>query len=293
MTGRTTALAALATVVVAALCGGVLAEETSGCKYEKDGATFDLSPLMKSGTHYSYEDDNTSAQDPSDYLYDFNVCSNVDDTPSQCKDTGAKVPAYQINKGDDTCKTLSNSDGSWAWSLIDSTNPAKGVKLAYSGGQACSNGDERALTVVFPCEDEAGTDVTGTSQGEVDALETGHCKYEVSLGSHYGCPQECPLGKNKKLCSGNGYCNYDKLDKVPRCFCYSNYQGDDCSIKGSPPADPIVALLAVLITLIVLAIGAGAFVFLRMRKLKNGAPNYVAFGGDSSTPAGGSQDAAL
>ena len=71
-----------------------------------------------------------------------------------CVPFKATMPAGKLP----SCKYLGNPNfGTTSnpinrqWSLYDPTDPGRGVSLTYTGGQHCSNGQQRALQINFLC----------------------------------------------------------------------------------------------------------------------------------------------
>merc|ERR1719464_936476 len=127
------------------------------------------------------------------------------------------VYAYQIrldNEGKPSeCWHLSDTDGD------------------YSAG--C--GHNRQVDIRFVCDNDQGAyGIPGESKSEVDytlttGAETEVCHYRMEFHTVYGCPSQCLIVGNK-LCNGVGLCGYDWSIQQPRCYCYSLWSGDSCTI---------------------------------------------------------------
>ena len=62
----------------------------------------------------------------------------------------------------------------------------------------------------------------GTFGGERVQEDGNECNYQITIESVFGCPKECPMGGNRHLCSGNGFCGMDsdiKVKNEPRERC--------------------------------------------------------------------------
>merc|ERR1711968_48471 len=69
------------------------------------------------------------------------------------------------------------------FSLIDEKNPRKGLEITYSGGQKCSSGMPRRITVHFLC-------ASAYESGEPPsfAWESPTCVYHVVWPTAHACP---------------------------------------------------------------------------------------------------------
>ncbi len=143
------------------------------------------------------------------------------------------VPYY------DKCHRLGEpvNDTNLQYSLLDSSNPARGVKLTYGSGDSCGVEGERTFTLALQCADHSDR---GPGAKEV-VLETDACDYEVSFKSVYGCPLQCPVvgsGSNGgRLCNGNGVCDFDRTANAARCFCFQGWAGAACDTRPAAPTD--------------------------------------------------------
>lgn len=260
------------------------------------GATFDISDLHRIASEpaYSVEDGNIpcSKVTEQNYTYLFNICGEVSGAiPSECETIAdiSTAAALQINtKGtatqtDDWCYSVGQYDqASVQMSLLDDTDPTKGLSLVY-GGDYCQNGVQRKFNIEMICADKLNAVPT-------HALEYTSCSYTITMPSVYGCPLECPVS-NRKLCGGNGHCAYDEDKNAARCFCNNGYEGSDCgdetSTKASSNYSP--ALLGLIITLfiIILAlIGSLLFMVRQLSAYKEDLANYqVLKGGEEENSA--------
>ncbi len=71
--------------------------------------------------------------------------------------------------------------------------------------------------------------------------EVNTCNYEANSWTSAGCPAECQVGSNGKVCSGQGICAYDTDLSASRCFCDDNFIESDCSKPLNPYPSGAVA----------------------------------------------------
>eukprot|EP01084_Bolivina_argentea_P176280 305070_1 len=139
--------------------------------------------------------------------------------------------AYQVEMNDNrssNCYYLSNAiGGPPSWSLINELDPVEGVRLTYSNGDFSSICKKnREFSINFECEN---TGAMFNPMIHSNVYEYSLCSYTWSVPSLFGCPIQCPQN-NFELCSENGLCSFDQTHNKSRCYCYQNYEGDDCSI---------------------------------------------------------------
>ena len=97
---------------------------SNSCNFKTSTSTYDLTPLTLYGSSYSVND--IIDTNVSNYTFLFNICNNVK-IPSICPTNTLAVPAYQISNNE--CYTLAQPvPNNISLSLIDITNPAKGIK---------------------------------------------------------------------------------------------------------------------------------------------------------------------
>lgn len=203
---------------------------------------FDLSPLK--GRYYRIRDIVDRVE--RNYSYIFSVCRDFNylsqdltyDLPVACNATGPgfppgpnfqDAPAYQVSRTmSNFCHRLGSSYINNTVALVDA-NPSKGFYVAYLFGDSCGNGKFRELNISFLCAD-------ADNQPEPRVFELSGaniCHYSVEIRSFYACPLGCPIA-NRKLCGGNGFCQYDFLAGGSRCFCNTGSYGSDCSSSEAP-----------------------------------------------------------
>lgn len=225
---------------LSALLPSTATPESCTQSFSEVGASFDLSPLSL-GPRFNYIVKDIIDSIERNYTYVFNVCDNVGHVPDEmCSPELA--PAYQI--GDDFCHRLANDPTDAAWTLIDEDNPTQGVSMTYMGGDICENTNiDRKLTINFQCSTELGL-----SEFEHERVVEEHCHYSLSVSTVFGCPNECFVGGNRRLCSGAGFCGMDNDNRKPRCFCYEGHYGSACEIAatdGGLGATGVMLILAI------------------------------------------------
>jgi len=168
------------------------------------------------------------------------------------------------------------------WSLLDKTDPGAGVTLTYTGGQHCSNGQQRALAINFKC---AKNKVETFEKQIID--ESAHCTYAISLESEYACPTECGFGSAGSMCNNHGICRYDTDAKKARCFCNNGFSGPGCdqTPEEAQGYGPLLGLL-IFVTIGVVALIAG-IVFLWRYMQKRTLPDQEQYGRMQSDFGGG------
>lgn len=271
--------------VTVAVLGVVAGQTTYPTKWDSYmGANFDLSPLSRSDADYIVTDGDIPCTPTveKNYTYVFNVGHDVlsTDRPAQCTNV-PQAPAIQYNPAYSAgeCYSLGTSA---AFSLIDATDPSKGVQLKYSGGQQCNHNPGnpgvplyRSVTLIFTCQDVA-------FPSPQIAFEPSHCAYTVEMPTYYGCPVECPIGgEERRLCSGHGLCGYDQSNKDAKCFCDTGFGGADCStaVDASSSGSGNGAIIGLLVTVLLIAVAMGVILFFVVRMLRayrQDAHNYMA-----------------
>jgi len=168
------------------------------CDFMQGGAYYDMSSLR--GTLFSIDDLHGT------FNYKISLCANVDlqAFPACAKSAsdglatasaGAPVvpplpdqgPAFQLATdssgavaGCFRLGTLSKA----SWSLIDDSDPEKGVELTYAGGERCSGTRDREIRFHFICADGYPKE-----SGPMFAFETTeYCHYNVTWPTILACP---------------------------------------------------------------------------------------------------------
>lgn len=234
------------------------------------GATFDLHQLMRVVDQESYtivdgDIPCTPAAEPS-YAYAFNICGDVTSpsVPEICTDNGA---ALQWAWG--KCYVIGTYDSNYdetIWSLLDPTDPSKGVSLSYIGSPQykCAGGSlSRSLTIDLNCANKQTPTIDFAQEPEL-------CQYHISLKSQYACPLECPVTSNG-LCSSHGHCGFDKTKGFPRCYCNSGYSGKGCndhSSGGDGSQSSNGAQIVLVVILLVITLGLVALVVFMVKQVK-------------------------
>lgn len=139
--------------------------------------------------------------------------SEVNDTNEEClsiEEPGDMVAAYQIKRGTaangdiNECYRLHDGVEDAVFSYLDPTDPSTGVKITYIHGDWCEAAQRnREFTLEFECS-EILENVPDKREEVIFEDET--CRYTLPIQSSFGCPSECPISSNYKLCDGHGVC---------------------------------------------------------------------------------------
>jgi len=157
------------------------------CKWTApDGSRFDLSQLTRHAG-----DGDFVAEDPK-FLYYLNVCGDTELIPHQCKRLAKhnSAPAYQVFQqpdGKGPCYWLGDTK-SYSWSLMDETQPQKGVELVYRNGEMCGNKRHREIRFHFICAHGYDKDESEPLFVVEHQNPTEVCHYNVTWPTMYGCP---------------------------------------------------------------------------------------------------------
>lgn len=174
-------------------------------------------------------------------------CSEFNETDGSCIETTdieGHIAAYQVkrqihyNSVNHTeeilhdCYRLHNGDESETkWTFIDPEDPTTGVRLSYYSGDWCqAAGINREFHLEFYC-DEIVENIPDRKEEII--FEDEICSYVLPIYTSYGCPTECPISSNNKLCDGHGVCEFDYTNNKPQCYCYYGWDGDDCSQQST------------------------------------------------------------
>lgn len=216
-----------------------LAASDIPCQWDSHtGSTFDLRKLtlpLNSPTAYTIKDGDipcTPEIEPT-YSYVWNFCSAIPTSsdPSFCNKTGISLQyLVRASDGYKECHVIGTYDpkqDDLIYSLLDPSDPSKGVSLRYGNGDRCeafkTKGVYRSTTLDVQC--------ANVKMSILSATEPNTCQYHMLLKSYYGCPAECPITSNG-LCDSHGYCRFDKLKKKSYCYCNQGYSGDSCATRG-------------------------------------------------------------
>jgi len=144
---------------------------------------------------------------------------------------------------------------------FDPDRVTKGFKIHFMGGETPASGSCKGdkyntlmLEIGMICDSQAFPPT-----GQVDDLfilpkhyagnsskpsDVQDCEFEVIIPSTAGCPQECPLAADGRVCSDQGICRMDTDLGAPRCFCDDGYISKDCGTPGGAmPTGKIVGAL--------------------------------------------------
>ena len=117
------------------------------------------------------------------------------------------------------------------WQLYDINDPSAGIVLKLTNGDYsafCQDSSKnREMDLILRCDpDSVGMELSTHATITEDANKAA-CHYRMELNSVWGCPSNCGI-YNNALCSNQGICSYDFSNNVPKCFCFSNFNGDGC-----------------------------------------------------------------
>lgn len=252
-----------------ACTGFVAVQGSSMCTFSSDvgGTNFDLRPLTIDGNSDTQcpriidgDIPCTPDTEPS-YGYVWNFCADVNraSLPSSCSTTGKSGVALQYNHdyGENFCHILAHYDDevhTIEYTLLDSTDPTKGVSMSYPHGEECTTGaGYKTAKVDITC--------ANTPRRVVSAQEPDKCQYHMVMSSYYGCPLECPVTGNG-LCDSHGHCAMDTVNNKAYCYCNEGYYGSSCSSTKAPTVESydglsvqIGFLIALLLTTLALVGG--------------------------------------
>jgi len=167
------------------------------------------------------------------------------------------------------------------WLLLSKDDPTAGVILEYDGGDTCNvaEGTEwiekpRKLRLIFECDQD---DTHGNIPDEELITERELCTYDIHIASSYGCPANCPIS-NSRICSGRGYCKWDRSIATARCFCDEGYSGNSCSSRNKKASGLTAAGVSLVIISIffVIVLGVLYFVVKQIHSLRDPS-NYTIF----------------
>lgn len=123
------------------------------------------------------------------YNYVYNFCGDVTAASfpkSVCSDIqmGSAIQYIDRSDGYKECNVIGHYDperDDTFYSLIDSSDPSKGISITYQYGQKCPSGKLRSATINVVCANEVAE--------EDSANEPEECAYHVTMRSMYGCPK--------------------------------------------------------------------------------------------------------
>ena len=250
-------------VVDSDVCEDLVTTAMPSCSFNASGASFDLSKLRKTKAFEDYE---TEVDEVS---LVFGVCSNAA-TPKNCVSQESLPAAAFAVYGD--CHRLAGAiRESFTPSLLNASDPSRGVSLRYEKGQPCDFLDKTySLRVDIQCWPAA------INYEMVSATQLDPCSYVVVMRSAESCPRECQRGMQGAVCSGRGTCVSDRLKGV-HCDCRGNAFGAACE-RGSPFShndddDQLWKSFA----LFAVFFGALALIFQRCRAIRRARANEMRF----------------
>jgi len=254
-------------------CSTLSYQSDDGCSviFDSIGSAFDLCPLTiataagqisyyKVLNSRSVNTSTTSTEDQYEYYFNIGaplpiippICNATshaycdDDADCSLHDNGSSIAmtsnawAYQVRINSES----NTADGCWAigndaieWQLIDDEDPSLGIVYTLLHGDyddfVCHK--NRKFRVEFRCEDT--TENIGFIPDESPMFEHAPCEYTLTVLTPYGCPVQCKEYEHK-ICGRHGICGYDNSNEASHCFCFDQYDGDDCSIHDAQQAIP-------------------------------------------------------
>lgn len=122
------------------------------------------------------------------YSYVWNFCAQVtpESFPSVCDKGSQQAAALQyVNRADgyQECDVIGHYDANQDdiyYSLVDVSDPSKGVSMRYPDGTLCPSKKKRSVTLDVMCANE--------ELAIESALEPNVCEYHVVMRSYRGCP---------------------------------------------------------------------------------------------------------
>uniref|UniRef100_A0A7S1TRT5 EGF-like domain-containing protein n=1 Tax=Phaeomonas parva TaxID=124430 RepID=A0A7S1TRT5_9STRA len=243
-------------------------------------ATFDLTPLMKVATQPNYRitdgDLPCTKEVEEPFTYEFNLCGRVNEgsLPAYClplvSDSARSASAvrYVTGHGCYAAGVYDPNQDDAMWSLYDASDATKGVSLKYQSSDEyalCSSNVRPSTTIDVLCKDKSEVVVLSANEPEM-------CQYHITLESVWGCPRECRVGGNGRLCSNHGHCAWDSVRGAPHCFCNQGYEGVDCSEKaqasGGETTRPTDAQIGLLVPLVLISLGLVVALGFMLRKVR-------------------------
>ena len=101
--------------------------------------------------------------------------------PAAC--SGTKIGSALRFDGNGTCVSI-GMYSKWRddtyYSLIDATDPSKGISMKYLYGSVCDSGQLSTATIQIQC--------ANVKYEVVSAQEPSSCSHEIVMKSQYGCP---------------------------------------------------------------------------------------------------------
>ena len=162
--------------------GSPRARDTKSCIWTSAGGlSFDLSPLMRTGSDEDYSVNIAH----SNFAMLVNLCANTLRVPHRCtgrSNTRASVGFQWDTSNDNSCWELGSLE-TIQWSLLDERLPRKGVELMFTGGTPCSVG-ARMVHFHMICAESVG------SEGPSFAWEAPTCSYHVVWPTVHACPRD-------------------------------------------------------------------------------------------------------
>lgn len=115
--------------------------------------------------------------------------------------TGNTQPEYKCHR---LSADIAGHPGNETWSLVEPSNPSRGVQVKYTGGDlccpngrsACAEPVPRTLELQFYCTDDASNVFDYET-----VLEYDNCHYKIWLDNSHGCPTREPAVARLACCA--------------------------------------------------------------------------------------------
>lgn len=288
------------------VCYTTVAERDEECIWKSlSGASYNLQELTITDPKqevYDITDGDIPCTPETEPTYSFawNFCGIVTNASvslpaSVCSGKHGAAMQYlnRLSDGYKECHVIGKYDPTQDdthFSLLDVSDPSRGVSLKYSTGDKCPSGVLRSATIDVMC--------ANTRVEILSALEPQTCQYHMVMKSYYGCPVECAITSNG-LCNSHGHCAYDSKSKSPHCYCNEGYAGPDCgslapSTKNAPSTQSSIGRsmqISLLVVLLLIAVALTAVVGFMVYKIrayrKEQADNYTALQSQGGSEHGG------
>ena len=192
-------------------------------KYNDDGNEFRMNVTYDLGAfkHVFHVKDLDGTQ------YDYYLGGVPDEYSTVCGNKTDEGLLFEIISGSEPeCIIVGGYE--FEWDLYDTSNPAKGVSLAFKNGEYCEkNDDYRSIKVNFICPDDDNVYYTPnkTMTVFVEEDDWDSCSYHMDIVSAWSCPRECitNVGEDADdgvtVCSTHGMCMADVFSGYVHCKC--------------------------------------------------------------------------
>ena len=189
-------------------CSSIEEQVDKDCTVKDDSGSviYDLSQLKRTGSDSNYIP--SDADEGNLFKYFINVCHSLTSTSDyqnyQC-DGSQGVCQVELNTGDGGEESKIMNLGRPGSPYVDDDDGK--LKIKYTGGTECSNGDVRESVIEFVCDDTAGYNSIPQVMGEQT-----HCSYKFVWNTPYACSYNSNGGGGDGGGGGGGKYNTDDDD---------------------------------------------------------------------------------